>query len=90
MSQLDRLADILDGEVEKKALRVVHNARLPSGKRTAPPIAAPISTVATGQFADPVDFTVGLKVGCRVVFSLSLPACLCRCRRPASRDCGHD
>ena len=58
---MDKLQDILDGEVEKVALKIVHGAKLPSGKRTAAPGAPPIS-INNEPYKDPVEFTSTLKV----------------------------
>ena len=62
-TQLSKLKGMLDGPVRSKPLRIVHKARLPSGKRTAPPVAAPASIFTSDPYEDPKDFTATLKVG---------------------------
>ena len=60
-SQLGKLDDILDGgKANKLGLKVVHNAKLPSGKRI--PFQAPPATImALDEFEDPKDFTAGMR-----------------------------
>jgi|EP00945_MAST-04E_sp_MAST-4E-sp1_P000018 hypothetical protein len=60
-SQLGKLDSILDGGTAKKlGLRVVHNAKLPSGKRI--PFKPPPATImALDEFEDPKDFTEGMR-----------------------------
>jgi hypothetical protein len=57
----DKYGDTLDGEVKKVALRIVHNAKLPSGRATSPPRAAPVSAFAGEAYVPPRDFTLSLK-----------------------------
>eukprot|EP00968_Pinguiococcus_pyrenoidosus_P026392 scaffold7075_cov274-Pinguiococcus_pyrenoidosus.AAC.14 len=57
---LPRLQDILHGEVQKKALRIVRNAKLPSGKRM-PLRQPPYSIFARGEYQDPHDFTLDFR-----------------------------
>ena len=59
-SQLDRTNDILDGPALSTALKIVRNAKLPSGKRTRlrPP---PYSIFATGEYAEARDFSAELR-----------------------------
>ena len=61
MAQTDKCADTLDGEVRKVALRIVHNAKLPSGRATSPPRAAPVSAFIDDPYSNPTDFTALLK-----------------------------
>ena len=61
-TQLHKLKGMLDGKVKHKGLRIVHKARLPSGKKTAPPVAAPASIFTGQEYENPVDFTTTLKV----------------------------
>mmetsp|Transcript_23714 Transcript_23714/g.82016 ORF Transcript_23714/g.82016 Transcript_23714/m.82016 type:complete len:477 (+) Transcript_23714:2602-4032(+) len=66
-SQTDRGSDILHGAVHSKALRIVRNARLPSGKvATLRP--APLSIFSTGAFAEGPDYAATLRqYGAKVV-----------------------
>lgn len=60
-SQLGKLQDILSGSFpEKLGLKVVHKAKLPSGKRVPfkPP---PPSMLSRLPYKDPEDFTVGMR-----------------------------
>ena len=60
-SQLGKLQDILSGELPKKlGLKVVHKAKLPSGKRI-PFKTPPPSMLSSSPFKDPVDFTAGMR-----------------------------
>ena len=60
-SQLGKLQDILSGDFpEKLGLKVVHKAKLPSGKRV-PLKAPPPSMLSRLPFKDPEDFTVGMR-----------------------------
>jgi hypothetical protein len=61
LTQLDKVHGILEGPVQKKSLRIVHNAKLPSGKRTAPPVAAPV-TITTDPYTPPRDFAASFGV----------------------------
>ena len=59
-SQLGKLDDILSRPPQKLGLKVVHRAKLPSGKRIlfrAPPA----SMMANSFFEDPKDFTEGMR-----------------------------
>ena len=58
--QLDRVSDILAGPAMKTSLKIVRNARLPSGKKVPlrPP---PYSIFSSGKFEDPKDFTEDLR-----------------------------
>ena len=58
---LDKQKDILEGKPKKRALKIVRNATLPSGKRI-PLRAAPAATIfMEDEYEDPVDFTTTLK-----------------------------
>ena len=60
-SALDKKKDILEGKPKKRALKMVRNATLPSGKRV-PLRAAPAATIfMEDEYEDPVDFTTTLK-----------------------------
>ncbi|CAM9104687.1 unnamed protein product, partial [Heterosigma akashiwo] len=54
-AQVDRQREILDGPALKKSLRIVRNARLPSGKRV--PMKAPPISINNDEYEDPKDFT---------------------------------
>ena len=56
---VDRVKDILDGPALKKSLKIVRNAKLPSGKKI-PLRPAPFS-MFNDKFEDPKDFTVDLR-----------------------------
>ena len=58
--QLDRASDILDGKALKTSLKIVRNARLPSGKRV-PLRPAPYSAFSSEPYDDPKDFTADLR-----------------------------
>lgn len=59
--QVHRTDDILKGPPKSLGLKMVRNARLPSGKRV-PLRAAPISALSQGEeYADPKDFTADLR-----------------------------
>ena len=58
--QLDRVSDILSGPALKTSLKIVRNARLPSGKKV-PLRPAPYSIFSSGKFEDPKDFTEDLR-----------------------------
>lgn len=58
--QLDRRQDILRGRPIKRALRMVRNAKLPSGKRV-PLRQAPHSIFSGGEHANPRDATLDLR-----------------------------
>lgn len=78
LTQLDKLEGILEGPVLAKSLRIIHNAKLPSGKRTAPPVKAPV-TLTVEPYATPVDFASTFKVCaplacCAPVLSSHLPS----------------
>ena len=60
-TQLNKLEGLLKGPVKDKSLRIVHRAKLPSGKRTAAPTAAPISILTSEPFVPASDFTANLK-----------------------------
>lgn len=60
--QLDRDDDVLKGKPVKKSLKIIRNARLPSGK-VMPLRALPLSEFAKEPYEDPKDFTVGLREG---------------------------
>ncbi len=59
-SQLGKLEDILANPPRKLGLKVVHRAKLPSGKRV-PLKVPPPSMLSNSPFADPVDFTAGMR-----------------------------
>ena len=58
--QLDRVRDVLDGKAIKTSLKMVRNARLPSGKKVPlrPP---PFSIFNREAYKDPKDFTEDLR-----------------------------
>uniref|UniRef100_A0A7S1U4M0 Uncharacterized protein n=1 Tax=Phaeomonas parva TaxID=124430 RepID=A0A7S1U4M0_9STRA len=58
--QTERRNDILHGKVKNKALRIVRNAKLPSGKKI-PFRQAPYSIFTRDQYKDPRDFTLDLR-----------------------------
>lgn len=58
--QLSRREDILKGKAQKTSLKIVRNAKLPSGKRV-PLRAAPYSIFSKEEFEDPKDFTEDLR-----------------------------
>jgi hypothetical protein len=60
--QTSKLDDILKGPPLSKPLKIVRNARLPSGKRVPlrPP---PISAFSAEEYKDPRDFTADLRPG---------------------------
>lgn len=58
--QPDRAKDILHSPINKKAFKIVRNARLPSGKRV-PFLPAPVSAFSSEPFAEPEDVTVSIR-----------------------------
>lgn len=54
-SQLDKCRDFLDGEAQAKSIRIVRNARLPSGAKV-PLRALPPGAINTDPYEDPPDF----------------------------------
>jgi len=58
--QMDRTQDILKGPPLHKPLKILHNARLPSGKKV-PLDPLPISVFSEDEYKDPRDFTADLR-----------------------------
>ena len=58
--QLDRRSDILKDKAQKTSLKIVRNARLPSGKKV-PLRPAPYSAFSGDPYEDPKDFTEDLR-----------------------------
>lgn len=53
---MDRTKDVLEGKPQKRGVRAVHRAKLPSGKWTQlkPP---PVAALSMEEYSKPVDFT---------------------------------
>ena len=61
-TQLGKTEDIVRDPVQKKSIRIVRNARLPSGKKV-PLRVLPYSAFSRQEYEDPRDFTVDLRKG---------------------------
>ena len=59
-SQLDKCRDTLDGEAQSKSIRIVRNARLPSGKKV-PLRALKPGCINTDAYEDPPDFATSFR-----------------------------
>lgn len=70
--QINKTDDILKGPALSKGIRIVRNAKLPSGKKV-PLRALPISALSSEPYEDPRDFTADLRPSKRlfhIIFSI--------------------
>lgn len=78
-SQTQKVGSLLDGPVKSKSLRIIHNARLPSGKQTAPPVAAPVNALMSEEYGSGLDISKTFRVSL-VELAANCPLTF-RCRR---------
>ena len=60
LSRRNKCRDFLDGEAASKSIRIVRNARLPSGKKV-PLRALPPGAINTDPYEDPPDFATSFR-----------------------------